>query len=59
MKDKFRYSSERRDQIIETIREKHVVVSPTNDLPTDSRDPDDNNVLRVALFTNANFLNTR
>ncbi|MEZ0487245.1 hypothetical protein [Fibrella aquatica] len=29
-----------------------------NQLPTDSVDPDDNNVLRVALFVNANFLIT-
>lgn len=58
MKDKFGYSPERRDRIIETIRERHIVASPTNDLPTNSRDPDDNNVLQVALFTNVNFLIT-
>ncbi len=58
LKDKFRYSPEQRNRIIETIREKHVVVYPTNDLPTHSRDPDDNNVLHVALFTDAGFLIT-
>ena len=58
MNDKFRLSSEMRIRIIDTIREKHVVLSPTNDLPTDSHDPDDNNVLRAALFIDAHFLIT-
>ncbi len=58
MKEKFGYSPERRDRIIETIRERHIVVSPTNNLPTNSSDPDDNNVLRVTLFINAHFLIT-
>jgi putative PIN family toxin of toxin-antitoxin system len=58
MKDKFRFSPEQRTAIIDTVREKHIVVYPTNDLPTNSADPDDNNVLRVALFINAHFLIT-
>ncbi len=58
MEHKFAYLPERRNRIIKTIRERHTVTSPTNDLPTDSRDPDDNNVLRVALFVKANFIIT-
>ena len=34
------------------------LVFPTNKLPTDSRDPDDNNVLQLALFVKANFIIT-
>ncbi|MBD2756116.1 putative toxin-antitoxin system toxin component, PIN family [Spirosoma validum] len=58
MDHKFRYLLEQRKRIISAIRERHIVVAPTNDLPTDSRDPDDNNVLQVALFIKANFLIT-
>ena len=58
MEHKFRYSPELRNRIIETVRETHTVASPTNDLPVDSLDPDDNNVLQVAVFINANFLIT-
>ena len=58
MRDKFSYTPELRNRIIDTIRERHIVVFPTNDLPTESRDPDDNNVLQIALFINANFLIT-
>ena len=58
MEHKFGYLPERRDHIIDTIRERHIVIFPTNDLPTDSRDPDDNNVLQAALFINADFLIT-
>ncbi len=55
---KFRYLPERRERIIETIRERHIVTFPTNGLPRDSPDPDDNYVLQVALFVKANFLIT-
>ena len=58
MEDKFRYSPERRRRIIETIRERHIITSPTNDLPTDCRDPDANNVLQVALFIKTDFIIT-
>ncbi|MBO0951864.1 putative toxin-antitoxin system toxin component, PIN family [Fibrella forsythiae] len=58
MENKFKYHAERRQRISQAIRERHVVVDPTNRLPTDSVDPDDNNVLRAALFINANLLIT-
>ena len=58
MEHKFGYLPERRNHIIDTIRERHIVILPTNDLPTNSRDPDDNNVLQAALFINADFLIT-
>ncbi|GAB3552708.1 putative toxin-antitoxin system toxin component, PIN family [Spirosoma fluminis] len=55
---KFGYSSERRNRIIETIKERHNIIAPTNDIPTASVDPDDNHVLRAALFVKADFLIT-
>ncbi|WP_460952869.1 putative toxin-antitoxin system toxin component, PIN family [Spirosoma litoris] len=58
MERKFSYSPERRKRIIDTIRERHIVIMPTNDLPVNSSDPDDNHVLRAALFTEAHFLIT-
>ncbi|GAB4022228.1 putative toxin-antitoxin system toxin component, PIN family [Spirosoma koreense] len=58
LEHKFRYLPEQRNRIIDVIRERHLIVFPTNDLPTDVRDPDDNNVLQVALFVDANFLIT-
>ena len=58
MEHKFRYLPERRSRIIDTIRERHTVTLPTNDLPTNSRDPDDNNILQVALFVEADFIVT-
>lgn len=58
MEHKFGYLLERRNRIINTIRERHTVIFPINNLPANSSDPDDNNVLRVALFVEANFLIT-
>lgn len=58
MERKFGYSTERRASIIQTIRERHIVVAPTNILLSNSIDPDDNNVLQAALFIEANFLIT-
>lgn len=58
MEHKFVYLSERRNRIIDTIRERHTVIVPTNNLPANSGDPDDNNVLQAALFIKANFLIT-
>ncbi|QJD78082.1 putative toxin-antitoxin system toxin component, PIN family [Spirosoma rhododendri] len=55
---KFKYSPERRSQIIDVIRERHTVVLPTNEMPTDCRDADDNNVIQASLFVNADFLIT-
>jgi len=58
LEHKFGCSHELRTLIIDTICERHIVANPTNKLPTDSRDPDDNNILRVALFVDANFIIT-
>ncbi|QMW01365.1 putative toxin-antitoxin system toxin component, PIN family [Spirosoma foliorum] len=58
MERKFGYSPERRKRIIETVRERHIVITPTNDMPVNSSDPNDNNVLRAALFIEAHFLIT-
>lgn len=58
LEEKFGYSPERRSQIIDVIRERHTVVVPTNEMPTDCRDADDNNVLQASLFINADFLVT-
>jgi len=44
--------------ILEQVSKDARLVIPTNDLPTNSRDPDDNNVLQVALFVKANFIIT-
>ncbi|GAB3498855.1 putative toxin-antitoxin system toxin component, PIN family [Spirosoma knui] len=55
---KFGYSSERRNRIISTIQDRHIMITPTNELPTASADPDDNHVLRAALFVKADFLIT-
>ncbi|WP_461064779.1 putative toxin-antitoxin system toxin component, PIN family [Spirosoma horti] len=44
--------------ILEQVSKDARLVIPTNDLPINSRDPDDNNVLQVALFVKANFIIT-
>ncbi|GAB2599751.1 putative toxin-antitoxin system toxin component, PIN family [Spirosoma areae] len=55
---KFKLPLSLQEDILLQVRADAQIVSPTNDLPTDSRDPDDNNVLQVALFIEANFLIT-
>jgi putative PIN family toxin of toxin-antitoxin system len=55
---KFRCSIERRSAINETIRIRHRVVFPDNELPTTCRDPDDNHILQLAQFINADFIIT-
>lgn len=47
MEHKFRYPPELRNRIIDIIRERHIIAFPTNDLPTESMDPNDNNVLHT------------
>lgn len=58
LEQKFKLLDSDRQEIIERIEADAELVIPTNDLPTDSSDPDDNNVLRLALFVNADFLIT-
>lgn len=57
-RDKFRLPVALQDEILEQVRTDAILVLPTNNLPTNSSDLDDNNVLRAALFTAADFLIT-
>ena len=41
-----------------TTREKVIVITPTNPMPTICRDLADNNILQLAEFVNANFIVT-
>lgn len=55
---KFKLPQEDQDEAWQQVKADAILVHPTNDLPTDSPDPDDNNVLRAALFVKADFLIT-
>ncbi|GAB3925335.1 putative toxin-antitoxin system toxin component, PIN family [Larkinella terrae] len=55
---KFRCSIERRSAINETLRIRHKVVVPDNELPSICRDADDNHILQLAEFVNADFIIT-
>ncbi|RCR70302.1 putative toxin-antitoxin system toxin component, PIN family [Larkinella punicea] len=55
---KFRCSIERRSAINEIIRIRHQVVFPDSELPTVCRDADDNHILQVAQFVDADFIIT-
>lgn len=53
---KFKLPLALQELIVKQVTQDAQLVFPTNELPTDSRDPDDNNVLQVALFIEADFL---
>ncbi|GAB3914929.1 putative toxin-antitoxin system toxin component, PIN family [Larkinella knui] len=55
---KFRCSTERRSAINELLRIRHQVVFPDNELLAACRDPDDNHILQLAQFVNADFIIT-
>lgn len=55
---KFQLPATLQNEILEQVRADARLVFPTNYLPQNSSDPDDNNVLRAALFVEANFLIT-
>ncbi|WP_460672677.1 putative toxin-antitoxin system toxin component, PIN family [Larkinella ripae] len=55
---KFRCSAERRATIIPTLRERNELIFPENELPSLYRDPDDNHILQLAQFINADFIIT-
>ncbi|NDU93876.1 putative toxin-antitoxin system toxin component, PIN family [Spirosoma terrae] len=55
---KFRLPLTLQETILVQVREDVQLVYPTNEMPNYSRDPDDNNVLRLALFIKANFIIT-
>ena len=57
-RDKFRLPVALQNEIIGQIRTDALLAFPTNNLPANSSDPDDNNVLQAALFVKANFLIT-
>ncbi len=57
-KTKFKLPVSLQEDILSQVKADAQLVYPTNELPTDSRDPDDNNVLQVALFINADFVIT-
>lgn len=57
-RDKFNLPLALQEAIIFQVKSDAQLVFPTNDLPTDSRDPDDNNVLQAALFVKADFIIT-
>ncbi len=44
--------------ILDQVRSDSQIIYPTNELPIDSADPDDNYVLQAALFVKAHFLIT-
>ena len=46
------------ESMLWTIRERVFVVTPTNPIPTICRDIDDNNILQLAEFVNADFIVT-
>jgi uncharacterized protein len=55
---KFKIPPVLQDAILLQVRADATVLYPTNALPTNSRDLDDNPILQVALFINADFLIT-
>jgi putative PIN family toxin of toxin-antitoxin system len=57
-REKFKLPLTLRNAILAQVRADAQLVFPTNNLPTDSRDPDDNNVLQIALFVKADFIIT-
>lgn len=57
-RDKFNLPPDIQEAILLQVKSDAQLVFPTNELPTDSRDPDDNNVLQVAVFVKANFIIT-
>ncbi|SOD88724.1 putative toxin-antitoxin system toxin component, PIN family [Spirosoma fluviale] len=57
-REKFKLPLSLQVAILQQVRIDAQLVNPTNNLPTDSRDPDDNNVLQVALFVKADFIIT-
>lgn len=52
---KFKLPVSLQEKILSQVNNDARIVYPTNDLPTNSRDPDDNNVLQITLFVNADF----
>ncbi|WP_019989407.1 putative toxin-antitoxin system toxin component, PIN family [Rudanella lutea] len=58
LEQKFKLPPSLCQEITDRIRSDAQVSLPTNPLPTDSPDPDDNHVLRLALFVEAQFLIT-
>lgn len=57
-RDKFGLPVTVQNTILDQIRSDSQIVYPTNELPIDSVDPDDNYVLQAALFVKAHFLVT-
>ncbi len=57
-RSKFKLPQHLQDAILNQVRLDFQILNPTNDLPTDSLDPDDNNVLQAALFVDADFIIT-
>lgn len=55
---KFKLPEPVQNDILAQVRADTRLVLPTNALPTDSSDPDDNYVLQAALFVDANVLIT-
>ena len=58
LSNKFKLPIQLRQEIADRLRSDAQIATPTNSMPTNSPDSDDNNVLRVALFVNADFLIT-
>lgn len=57
-RSKFRLPAALQNEIMGQVKADSRLISPTNSLPANSSDPDDNNVLRAALFIGADFLIT-
>lgn len=58
LRGKFRMPEADLAEILFLVAQKSVYIKPTGELPTVCRDPDDNNVLQLAAFVEADFLIT-
>jgi putative PIN family toxin of toxin-antitoxin system len=58
LSQKFRFSDERLDAVREILIQQTTLVIPTNSLPTACRDADDNPILQLAEFIQAEYLVT-
>lgn len=58
LSEKFEIPDDKINRILSSLNQAALVLSPNNPLPTVCRDPDDNNILQLAAFSNADFIIT-
>ncbi|MDF3818926.1 putative toxin-antitoxin system toxin component, PIN family [Leptospira sp. 96542] len=56
--NKFKISTILINEILKHLKQGSKIVNPTGTIPIECQDPDDNNVLHLAKFINANFIIT-